>query len=181
MNKTSQQFDDIIKTTKTIFDKKMLDYGSTWRILRPGSIIDQLFIKAKRIRSIQNAGIQKIEDPVSGEFIAIFNYSIMALIQLSLNFTEEPDLNIEEASSLYDEKVKLIKDLMMDKNHDYGEAWRDMEISSIADIILVKLFRIKQILVNSGKTIISEGIDSNIIDIANYAIFALILLNENKK
>ncbi|MEZ4908131.1 MAG: DUF1599 domain-containing protein [Saprospiraceae bacterium] len=178
MKNTSQQFDDIIESTKTIFENKMLDYGATWRILRPISIVDQLFIKAKRIRSIQNSGIQKIDEPVSGEFIAIFNYSIMALIQLSLDFTEEPDLSFSDAIELYDEKVKLVKDLMMDKNHDYGEAWREMEIISIADIILVKLFRIKQIISNSGKTLISEGIDSNIIDIANYSIFALILLKE---
>ncbi len=159
----------------------MQDYGPTWRIFRISSIVDQLFIKAKRIRNIQVTGENKVKDSVEGEFAAIYNYSIMALIQLDLNITDEPDISIERAMELYDAKSQEIKMLMEAKNHDYGEAWRDMKISSMTDFILVKIFRIKQILNNKGETLVSEGVDSNIMDIANYAIFALILINENKK
>jgi hypothetical protein len=180
VQKTISQYNIIIDSARTIFHNKMLDYGSTWRVLRPSSLLDQIFIKAKRIRSIQNAGEQKIDESLDGEFFAIFNYSIMVLIQLQLDFTEEPDLNVKEALELYDNEVDKVRSLMIAKNHDYGEAWRDMQVSSIADIILVKLFRIRQILDNSGKTITSEGIESNFHDIANYSIFSLILLNENK-
>ena len=180
MEKTIISYDAFVEKAKTIFNDKMLDYGSTWRVLRAGSLLDQLFIKAKRIRSIQNTGHQMIEESLDGEFIAIYNYSIMTLIQLSLEFTDEPDLELNEAIKLYERESASVRELMKAKNHDYGEAWREMQVSSIADIILVKLFRIRQIHENSGKTIISEGIDSNISDIANYAIFALILLTENK-
>ena len=159
----------------------MQDYGPTWRIFRISSIVDQLFIKAKRIRNIQVTGENKVKDSVEGEFAAIYNYSIMALIQLDLNITDEPDISIEKAMELYDAKSQEIRMLMEAKNHDYGEAWRDMKISSMTDFILVKIFRIKQILNNKGETLVSEGVDSNIMDIANYAIFALILINENKK
>lgn len=180
MEKTLKQYSGFVNQARVIFKDKMIDYGSTWRVLRPVSLIDQLFIKAKRIRSIQNSGQQKIQESIEGEFLAIYNYSIMTLIQLQLDFTDEPDMDIEYALKLYDGEAKMIIELMQAKNHDYGEAWRDMKVSSIADIILVKLFRIRQILDNEGKTKISEGIESNIHDIANYSVFALILLNENK-
>jgi len=181
VEKTIKQYDKIITSTRDTFEKKALDYGTTWRILRPQSIIDQLFIKAKRIRSIQITGENKVNESVDGEFAAIYNYSIMALIQLDLKYTDEPDLDVKKALELYDKKSDEIKNLMIAKNHDYGEAWRDMQISSMADFILVKIFRIKQILLNDGKTKISEGIDSNLMDIANYAVFALILLNQKNK
>lgn len=181
MEKTIHQYTSIIEKSKTIFDEKMLDYGSTWRVFRPQSLIDQLFIKAKRIRSIQEkSGKQMVEDTIEGEFYAIYNYCIMFLIQLSLDFTDKPDLDLIKAGELYNIESKKVKELMIAKNHDYGEAWRDMKVSSIADFILIKLFRINQILQNEGKTRISEGIESNISDIANYSVFALILLNENK-
>ncbi len=180
MEKTIIQYNTILEKARTIFHNKMLDYGSTWRVLRPGSLLDQLFIKAKRIRSVQNAGEQMIDESLDNEFLAIYNYSIMSLIQLRLEFTDEPDLAPDEALRLYNGEIISVRELMKAKNHDYGEAWREMQVSSIADLILVKLFRIKQIMENSGKTISSEGIDSNIKDIANYAIFALILLTENK-
>ena len=181
MEKTLKQYDEIISQSRETFEKKMFDYGATWRILRIRSIVDQLFIKAKRIRSIQISKLYKVNESIDGEFAAIYNYSVMALIQLSLNLTTDPDLNIEEAMSLYDDKSESIRNLMQDKNHDYGEAWRDMEMSSFADFILVKILRIKQILANDGKTLVSEGVDSNLMDIANYSIFALIILTENKK
>ena len=181
MNKTLRQYDKIITATRETFKNKMQDYGPTWRIFRIDSIIDQLFIKAKRIRSIQMKGENKVKESIEGEFAAIYNYSIMALIQLEMSVTDEPDITVDKAMELYDEKAMKIKQLMEAKNHDYGEAWRDMKISSMTDFILVKIFRIKQILNNKGKTLVSEGIDSNIMDIANYAVFALILINENKK
>lgn len=180
MKKTIEQYNNIVQNSKETFINKMEDYGSTWRLLRISSIVDQLFIKAKRIRSIQITGENKVNESIEGEFAAIYNYSVMALIQLELPIADDPDLSKSEATNLFDIKSSAIKDLMIKKNHDYGEAWRDMKISSIADFILVKIFRIKQILDNDGKTIASEGIDSNIMDIANYAIFALILLNEKK-
>jgi len=178
VEKTLKQYDEIVLKSKDTFQNKMEDYGSTWRLLRIASIVDQLFIKAKRIRSIQITGENKVQESIEGEFAAIYNYSVMALIQLSLPIADEPDLSMKEAVKLFNEKSTIIRDLMLKKNHDYGEAWRDMKISSIADFILVKIFRIKQILDNDGQTIASEGIDSNIMDIANYAIFALILINE---
>lgn len=181
MEKTLKQYDKVISQSRETFEQKMLDYGATWRIFRIISIVDQLFIKAKRIRSIQISKLNKVNESIDGEFAAIYNYSVMALIQLGLELTTDPDLKIEEAMNLYDEKSGFIRKLMQDKNHDYGEAWRDMEISSFADFILVKILRIKQILENDGKTLVSEGIDSNLMDIANYSIFALILLTENKK
>lgn len=181
MDKTLQQYDNIVSSNRETFKRKMKDYGPTWRIFRISSIIDQLFIKAKRIRSIQIKGQNKVKESIEGEFAAIYNYSIMALIQLDLDMTDEPDISIDTAMELYNKKSLEIKRLMEAKNHDYGEAWRDMKISSMTDFILVKIFRIKQILNNKGKTLVSEGIDSNIMDIANYAIFAMILINENKE
>jgi len=179
MQDTSKQYDDIIKKSRTLFINKMKDYGSAWRILRLPSLTDQIFIKAQRIRSLQQNSIRKVDEGEASEFIGIINYCIMALIQLDKGVVEQPDLSVEEATKLYDEKVSLTKQLMMDKNHDYGEAWREMRVSSLTDLILQKLLRVKQIEDNLGKTIVSEGIDANYQDMINYAVFALILLNEN--
>lgn len=178
-NITSTQFDIAITECKEIFMTKMKDYGTAWRILRTTSLTDQIYIKAKRIRSIDELGSQKIEEGVKPEFIGIINYSIIALVQLELGVAEKDiNLPIEEAEILYDKYVKASKSLMEDKNHDYGEAWRNMRISSLTDIILMKLLRVKQIEDNDGKTRISEGLDANYFDILNYSIFALIKLEE---
>ena len=179
MQDTSKQYDEIIKKSRSLFINKMKDYGSAWRILRLSSLTDQIFIKAQRIRSLQQNSIRKVDEGEASEFIGIINYCIMALIQLDKGVVEQPDLSVEEATKLYDEKVNLTKQLMMDKNHDYGEAWREMRVSSLTDLILQKLLRVKQIEDNLGKTIVSEGIDANYQDMINYAVFALILLNEN--
>ncbi len=178
MPNTSHQYDAVIQTCRTLFINKMTDYGSAWRILRLPSLTDQIFIKAQRIRGLQQNNVRKVDEDESSEFIGIINYSIMALIQLEKGVVEQPDLNLEDATKLYDEKVSLTKQLMMDKNHDYGEAWRDMRVSSLTDLILQKLLRVKQIEDNSGKTIVSEGIDANYQDMINYAVFAMIHINE---
>lgn len=180
MTTTSSQFDEIIHTCRELFIKKMSDYGSAWRILRLPSLTDQIFIKAQRIRSLQENTEQKIDEDETSEFIGIINYSVMALIQLKKGVAEQPDLNADEATKEYDEKIAVTKQLMLDKNHDYGEAWRDMRISSLTDLILQKLLRVKQIEDNQGKTLVSEGIDANYQDIINYAVFALILLSQNQ-
>lgn len=176
MSKTSQQFDQIIKKSSTLFEKKMKDYGSAWRILRLPSLTDQIFIKAQRIRSIQNNEVQKVEEGIVSEFIGILNYSIIALIQIDRGVVDQPDMDVEEALSAYLDFAKESKKLMQDKNHDYGEAWREMRVSSLTDLILQKLLRVKQIEDNKGKTLVSEGIDANYFDMVNYAIFALIHL-----
>jgi hypothetical protein len=178
MNITSQQYDSVIAICRSLFINKMKDYGSAWRILRLPSLTDQIFIKAQRIRTLQENDIQKVEDDETGEFIGIINYSIMALIQLELGIVDKPDLNFEEATQLYDQKIALTKQLMEDKNHDYGEAWREMRVSSLTDLILQKLLRVKQIEDNKGKTLVSEGIDANYQDMINYAVFALILMEK---
>lgn len=178
MQDTSKQYDAIIETCKSLFAKKMSDYGSAWRILRLPSLTDQIFIKAQRIRSLQQNAIRKVDEGEASEFIGIINYSIMALIQLDKGVVEQPDLSVDEAIKLYSEKVAITKKLMEDKNHDYGEAWRDMRVSSLTDLILQKLLRVKQIEDNNGKTLVSEGIDANYQDMINYAVFALIHLNE---
>ncbi|WP_264537152.1 DUF1599 domain-containing protein [Flavobacterium sp. N1736] len=175
MKNTSLEFDNVIAVCRTLFINKMKDYGSAWRILRLPSLTDQIFIKAQRIRSLQENEIRKVDEDEKGEFIGIINYSIMALIQLELGVVEQPDLDVEKATELYDAKVKLTKELMLAKNHDYGEAWRDMRVSSLTDLILQKLLRVKQIEDNKGKTLVSEGIDANYQDMINYAVFALIL------
>jgi hypothetical protein len=180
MNITSQQYDSVIAICRSLFINKMKDYGSAWRILRLPSLTDQIFIKAQRIRSLQENEVQKINEDETGEFIGIINYSIMALVQLELGVVDKPDLNTEKAIKLYDSKVKLTKDLMEDKNHDYGEAWREMRVSSLTDLILQKLLRVKQIEDNMGKTLVSEGIDANYQDMINYAVFALILTQNIK-
>ncbi|MEM6516247.1 MAG: DUF1599 domain-containing protein [Bacteroidota bacterium] len=176
MHNTSQQYDDVIAKSRSLFEKKMTDYGSAWRILRLPSLTDQIFIKAQRIRGLQQNQVQKIAEGQNSEFIGIINYCTMALIQLEKGVAEQPDLSFSQAITLYDEKIALTKQLMMDKNHDYGEAWRDMRVSSLTDLILQKLLRVKQIEDNAGKTIVSEGIDANYQDMINYAIFALIHL-----
>ncbi len=178
MANTSQQFDEVIAHCRDLFEKKMQDYGSAWRILRLPSLTDQIFIKAQRIRSIENKGTQKVADSIEGEFIGILNYSIMALIQLEKGIAEQPDLNTKEAVDAFLKEAQLTKDLMMAKNHDYGEAWRDMRISSFTDLIIQKLLRVKQIEDNAGKTLVSEGLDANYRDMVNYAAFALIMLGE---
>jgi hypothetical protein len=180
MKNTSQEYDNVIAVCRTLFINKMKDYGSAWRILRLPSLTDQIFIKAQRIRSLQENEIRKVDEDETGEFIGIINYSIMALIQLELGVVDQPDLDTEKATQLYDSKVALTKELMENKNHDYGEAWRDMRVSSLTDLILQKLLRVKQIEDNKGKTIVSEGIDANYQDMINYSIFALILMGFKK-
>lgn len=177
MSNTVQQFDEIIATCKDLFKNKLVDYGASWRILRPQSVTDQIFIKAKRIRSIEEKGISKIDEDINSELIGIVNYGIVGLIQLELSHNDNVDISTEEAIKLYDKYVAKTKELLFAKNHDYGEAWRNMRISSYIDLILVKLFRTKQIEDNEGQTIVSEGIDANYMDIINYAIFGLIKLN----
>lgn len=176
MKNTSQEYDTVVAICRSLFINKMTDYGSAWRILRLPSLTDQIYIKAQRIRSLQENDIRKIDEDESGEFIGIINYSIMALIQLELGIVDQPDLEVLRATSLYDTKIKITKELMEAKNHDYGEAWREMRVSSLTDLILQKLLRVKQIEDNKGKTIVSEGIDANYQDMINYSIFALILM-----
>ncbi|PSG86375.1 DUF1599 domain-containing protein [Aurantibacter aestuarii] len=176
MQNTSKQYDTIISKCRNLFTNKMSDYGSAWRILRLPSLTDQIFIKAQRIRGLQQNEVQKINESQDSEFIGIINYCIMALIQIEKGVVEQPDLELEEATQLYDKKLAETKQLMMDKNHDYGEAWRDMRVSSLTDLILQKLLRVKQIEDNQGKTIVSEGIDANYQDMINYAVFAMIHL-----
>lgn len=180
MSNTSIQYDEAVKSCKEIFEKKLIDYGSAWRILRTSSLTDQLYIKAKRIRSIQEKGESKVQEGILPEFIGIVNYSVMALVQLELGTSEEDNLEAEQALSYYKKYIDKAKHLMENKNHDYDEAWREMRISSLTDMILQKLLRIKQIEDNQGKTLISEGIDANYFDMINYAIFALIKLEEDQ-
>ncbi len=180
MQNTSKQYDEVVSTCRDLFANKMKDYGSAWRILRLPSLTDQIFIKAQRIRGLQQNDVQKVDEGEVSEFIGIINYCIMALIQLEKGVVEQPDLSVDEAIKLYDEQVTITKQLMQDKNHDYGEAWRDMRVSSLTDLILQKLLRVKQIEDNSGKTIVSEGIDANYQDMINYAIFALIHISEQE-
>ncbi len=176
MQQTSTQYDAIIQNCRTLFQNKAKDYGTAWRILRLPSLTDQIFIKAQRIRSLQQNTTRKIDEGEQSEFIGIINYAVMALIQLERGVVEQPDLTEEEALSLYDEQVGKAKNLMEAKNHDYGEAWREMRVSSLTDLILQKLLRVKQIEDNQGRTIVSEGIAANYEDIINYAVFALIHL-----
>ncbi len=181
MKNTSQEYDAVISICRQLFINKMKDYGSAWRILRLPSLTDQIFIKAQRIRSLQENDIRKIDEDETGEFIGIINYSIMALIQLELGVVEQPDLDVTTATTWYDTKIELTKTLMEAKNHDYGEAWREMRVSSLTDLILQKLLRVKQIEDNKGKTLVSEGIDANYQDMINYAVFALILMQFHLK
>lgn len=176
MDKTASQFDEAIDFCSDIFFKKYKDYGSAWRIMRPESVTDQIYIKAQRIRSIDEKGESKVNEGIVPEFVGIVNYGIIGLIQLELNASEEIDLPENEVKSLYAKYAKAAKDLMLLKNHDYGEAWRSMRIGSYTDLILMKIHRTKQIEDNKGQTIISEGIDANYFDMINYSVFALIKL-----
>ncbi|WP_434036793.1 DUF1599 domain-containing protein [Formosa sp. 4Alg 33] len=176
MQDTSKQYDAVITNCRSLFINKMKDYGCAWRILRLPSLTDQIFIKAQRIRGLQENDVHKVDEDEVSEFIGVINYCIMALIQLEKGVATQPDLSTIEATDLYDEKIGQTKQLMMDKNHDYGEAWRDMRVSSLTDLILQKLLRVKQIEDNKGKTLVSEGIDANYQDMINYSVFALIHL-----
>ena len=181
MSNTSRQFEQVIEQCRNLFIKKMTDYGTAWRVLRISSITDQIFIKANRIRSIEEKGTQKVAEDIRSEYIGMVNYSVIGLIQLSLGVAENTEMDPFEVEKLYNKYIYEAKNLMEDKNHDYGEAWRDMRLSSLTDLILMKLLRIKQIEDNKGKTLVSEGIDANYHYIINYSIFALIRLNEAGK
>lgn len=181
MSNTQKQYDNIVDECRDIFLKKNKDYGTAWRVLRTSSLTDQIFIKAQRIRTIQEKKASKVAEGIEGEFIGIINYCAMALIQLELKNDERLELGSAEVVGLYDKAISQTRELMQSKNHDYGEAWRDMRVSSLTDLILMKLLRVKQIEDNGGKTIISEGIDANYMDMINYSIFALILLSEQKQ
>lgn len=174
--RTSKQFEEVIGHCREVFENKQKDYGTAWRVLRTTSLTDQIYIKANRIRSIQVKGNQKVDEGVVPEFIGIVNYSVMAIIQLEMGIAEEADLTAEQALEKYNSYIYEARDLMLNKNHDYDEAWRNMRVSSLDDIILMKLLRIKQIEDNAGKTLVSEGLDANYFDIINYAVFALIKL-----
>lgn len=176
MSDTKEQFEHVITLCRDLFDKKLKDYGASWRILRPQSVTDQILIKAKRIRSIEEKGVSLIDEGVMPEFIGIVNYGIIGLIQLELGFSDSVDLNEADVLKLYDKHMAVTKELMYAKNHDYDEAWRSMRISSYTDLILTKIYRTKQIEENKGQTIVSEGIDANYMDMINYSLFALIKL-----
>ncbi|MDF2448140.1 MAG: hypothetical protein K0R26_644 [Bacteroidota bacterium] len=176
MNTTSSQYDNAIQLCKELFMKKMKDYGTAWRNLRPSSLTDQIFIKAQRIKSIEEKGTQKINDDIKGEYIGIINYCIISLIQLELKSDSRLELPYDEVEQLYNKYALQTKKLMEDKNHDYGEAWRDMRLSSLTDLILMKIFRVKQIEDNKGQTLASEGVEANYMDMLNYSVFALIKL-----
>ena len=173
---TTSEYNQVIHLCKELFKKKTMDYGTAWRILRLPSITDQIFIKAQRIRSIQEKGNQKVDDPIVDEFVGIVNYCLMALVQISLKEDKRLELGFEELEPMYDHWVDATRGLLENKNHDYGEAWRDMRVSSMTDIILMKLYRVKQIEDNQGKTLVSEGIEANYQDMINYAVFCLIKL-----
>ena len=180
MQKTSQQFIDAIAKCRDLFSKKMQDYGTAWRVLRPSSITDQIFIKVNRLRTLQMTEVKMVDESEEDGFIAIVNYSIIALIQLEKGLGEKLDENHEEIMKLYDRFAVEARELMERKNHDYGEAWREMRISSITDLIYQKVLRTKQIEDNAGKTLVSEGLDANYFDMLNYAVFCLIKMDENK-
>ncbi len=174
---TLSQFDSALATCRDIFEKKLKDYGASWRIMRPRSITDQLYIKAKRIRTLEE-GEAMVNEGVLGEFMAIVNYGIVGLIQLEHGYADEVDMSPEKAMELYDSNVKITRDLLAAKTHDYGDAWRGMRVNSYTDFILTKLQRVKEIEANQGRTLVSEGVDSNYMDIINYAIFAIIKLTD---
>jgi hypothetical protein len=176
MTDTKEQFDNVISLCRGLFEKKLKDYGPSWRILRPESVTDQIFIKANRIRSLEIKGTRMVDEGIKPEFIAIVNYGVIGLIQLKLGFADTVDISSSEAINLYDMHITTTKELMYAKNHDYSEAWRSMRISSYTDFILVKLYRTKQIESNKGQTLVSEGVDANYMDMINYALFGLIQL-----
>lgn len=173
---TKEQFEHVISICRNLFEKKGCDYGASWRIMRPESITDQIYIKAKRIRSLETKGESKVDEGILPEFIAIVNYGVIGLIQLELGYADRVDMGTAEAMRLYDKHITAAKELMYAKNHDYDEAWRNMRINSYTDLILTKLYRTKEIESNQGKTLVSEGIDANYMDMINYALFALIKL-----
>jgi hypothetical protein len=178
LKNTGKQYDAVIGRCRDLFSKKTKDYGTAWRVLRTISIVDQIYIKAQRIRTIQEKGTQRVDDDIQSEFIGIINYAIIGLVQLHITDNVPEELDVEQTIALYNKYAQAAKELMEDKNHDYGEAWRSMSQESFADLILMKLQRIRQIIVNKGKTLVSEGIDANYFDIINYAVFAMILLEE---
>ncbi len=178
---TNQQFDQALATCRKVFEAKLKDYGASWRIMRPAAVTDQIFIKAKRIRSLQEKGHSAVGEGIYPEFIAIVNYAAVGVIQLRNGFSDSKDLSPEQALALYDEVIAEARTLMIAKNHDYDEAWRGMRILSYVDLILMKIERTKEIEDHCGLTIVSEGIDANYFDMANYAVFGLIKLNENKE
>ncbi|SEG11336.1 MULTISPECIES: DUF1599 domain-containing protein [Parabacteroides] len=176
MPETKEQFDKVIFLCRELFEKKLKDYGPSWRIMRPQSVTDQIFIKANRIRSLETKGVSMIDEGIRPEFIAIVNYGVIGLIQLGLGFSDTTDITNDEALALYDKYITATKELMYAKNHDYDEAWRSMRISSYTDLILMKIYRTKQIESHDGKTLVSEGVDANYMDMVNYALFGLIKL-----
>ncbi|MCB0636194.1 MAG: DUF1599 domain-containing protein [Lewinella sp.] len=178
MDKTLRQFDQIMDQCQEIFLAKQADYGTSWRIFRPSSLTDQLYIKAKRLRTIEEQGLQKVDDPIDGEYMGLINYSILALIQSQLPVDAPLELPLDRIKELYLRERQVTRDLLARKNHDYGEVWRDLRLASITDLILAKLLRIRRIEDNQGQTVASEGVESNLRDIINYAVFALILLSE---
>lgn len=180
MSNTSQEYDKVIAVCRELFTKKAHDYGTAWRVLRLPSLTDQIFIKAQRIRSLQENEVRKVDEDETSEFIGIINYCAMALIQMDKGIATQPDMLADEAVQLYNEKIAITKQLMEDKNHDYGEAWRDMRVSSLTDLIIQKILRVKQIEDNKGKTLVSEGIDANYQDMINYSVFALIHMGFSK-
>ncbi len=177
---TNQQYHRAINKAREIFLKKTKDYGTSWRVLRPIAVVDQIFIKAKRIRTIQENKSQKVADDIPSEFMGILNYAVIGLIQLELHSEEVEEIPVDRVEQLYDKMISRASELMKAKNHDYGEAWREMSQESFVDLILSKVLRLRQIIANEGKTLISEGIDANYYDIINYAVFALILIGENE-
>jgi hypothetical protein len=179
-NNTAKQFDEVMERCRVIFIKKTQDYGTSWRVMRAKSLTDQIFIKAKRIKTIDDKGKNLVQDSIEDDYIGIINYCILAVMQLNLPEDGELELSHNKAVALFDETVKQIKDLMLKKNHDYGEAWRDMRVSSFTDLVLMRLMRLKQIEDNNGTTLISEGPESNYMDIVNYCVFALIKLKEEE-
>lgn len=179
--KTDKEFEDVMHECRSLFEKKLTDYGASWRILRPTSLTDQLFIKAKRIRSLEISGHSLVGEGIRPEFIALINYGIVGLIQLEKGFSDTVDMTPDEAMKLYDAHAKQAFELMKKKNHDYGEAWRDMRISSYTDFILTKIERVKEIESRGGRTLVSEGIASNYLDIINYAVFGAIRLKKSEQ
>ena len=177
---TSAEYDDVIKVCRGLFIRKTKDYGTAWRILRPSSITDQIFIKAQRIRTLEEKGVSKVGEDISSEYIGIINYCIIAMIQLELDENAPFEIPAEQIAVWYDEKARETKELMFAKNHDYGEAWRDMRVSSLTDLILMKILRVKQIEDNQGKTLASEGVKANYQDMLNYSVFALIKTSQKE-
>ena len=180
MDTTNEQYDKAVENCRKVFLNKTADYGTSWRVYRTISVADQIYIKARRIRTIQAKRQQLIADSIQGEFEGILNYAVIGLMQLELEETAAEQLSVAEVREYYDHQIKIARDLMLQKNHDYGEAWREMSQESFVDLTLAKLLRIKQIIANNGQTSVSEGIDANFLDILNYAAFALILINEGK-